>query len=364
MTNKIQNHSDSGLLAVIYKLWALIVFLIVVIGALLYVLWFGFPHVKAEAAPERDASSFSVAKKQDGVLAWSAPDTSSIPDDAKGLQIRYGRALIAQTASYLGPKGTVANISNGMNCQNCHLEAGTKPYGNNYSAVASTYPKFRERSGAIENICKRVNDCIERSLNGYALDSASAEMKAIEAYIHWLGKDVKKGLKPIGSGIEDLPFLNRAADPSLGANIFKAKCISCHGADGQGKMIASGITYQYPPLWGPHSYNTGAGLYRLTRFAGYIKNNMPQGASKALPQLSNEEAWDIAAYVNSQDRPKGNISKDWPRLAAKPIDNPFGPYADGFSEGQHKYGPYAEIAEYKKKHKDSAPNTVNPHQKK
>ncbi|HEV7231333.1 MAG TPA: c-type cytochrome [Bacteroidia bacterium] len=296
--------------------------------------------------------------------SWKAPDAGSIPDDATGRQIRYGRALIANTASYLGPKGTVAHISNGMNCQNCHLEAGTKPFGNNYSAVASTYPKFRERSGAIENICKRVNDCFERSLNGHALDSASAEMKAIEAYIRWLGKDVKKGNKPAGAGIEDLPFPDRPADPLGGAVAFKTKCISCHGEDGQGKMNAGGMSYQYPPLWGPHSYNTGAGLYRLTRFAGYIKNNMPQGASKSAPQLSNEEAWDIAAFVNSQDRPEGNISKDWPRIAGKPIDNPFGPYADGFSEKQHKLGPYAAIAEYKEKHKKDKDAGINLTQKK
>jgi thiosulfate dehydrogenase len=73
----------------------------------------------------------------------------------------YGYHLIANTAYYLGPKGKVKPISNGMNCQNCHLEAGIIPWGNNYGAVASTYPKFRERRGAMESMEKRVNDCIE-----------------------------------------------------------------------------------------------------------------------------------------------------------------------------------------------------------
>jgi thiosulfate dehydrogenase len=27
----------------------------------------------------------------------------------------------------------------------------------------------------------------------------------------------------------------------------------------------------------------------------------------------------------------------------KPVDAPYGPYADGFSEQQHKYGPFAPI---------------------
>jgi thiosulfate dehydrogenase len=257
--------------------------------------------------------------------------------------------LIANTAAYFGPNGTLVHQSNGMNCQNCHLDAGTKPYGNNYSAVASTYPKFRERSGRTESIYKRVNDCFERSLNGKALDTTSAEMQAIKAYICWLGKDVTKGEKPPGSGIEDLAFLPRAANPEKGKELFQAKCISCHQADGQGKANTDGRTYQYPPLWGEHSYNNGAGLYRISRLAGYIKNNMPQGATKEFPQLTNEEAWDIAAFVNSQNRPAGDMSKDWPNKAGKPVDHPFGPYADNFTEAQHKYGPFAPIADAKKK---------------
>jgi thiosulfate dehydrogenase len=89
---------------------------------------------------------------------WTGAGANQIPITAEGELIRYGRNLIANTSQYLGPRGSVAHISNGMNCQNCHLEAGTKPWGNNYGAVASTYPKFRERSGTIETIEKRVND--------------------------------------------------------------------------------------------------------------------------------------------------------------------------------------------------------------
>src|SRR5687767_135986 len=54
---------------------------------------------------------------------WNAPDTATIPGTAEGDLIRYGRELVSRTAVYLGPKGKVARISNGMNCQNCHLDA-------------------------------------------------------------------------------------------------------------------------------------------------------------------------------------------------------------------------------------------------
>jgi len=348
METENKNQGDKHLYEAINRLIGLIVFLLFCILGLLYVILFGFPKLSMET-PAPDPSSSSSKSTLSLSPFGVSPDTNSIPAGEAGKQIRYGRLLIANTAFYLGPKGSVAHQSNGMNCQNCHLDAGTKPWGNNYSAVASTYPKFRERSGKTESIYKRVNDCFERSLNGKGLDSGSAEMQAIKAYIVWLGKEVKKGEKPAGSGIEDLAFLTRAADPVKGKDLFHAKCISCHGEDGQGKPNADGITYIYPPLWGEHSFNAGAGLFRIGRFAGYIKNNMPQGATKEAPQLTDEEAWDIAAFVNSRDRPKGDISKDWPNKAGKPVDHPFGPYADTFSEAQHKYGPYGPIAEARKK---------------
>lgn len=280
---------------------------------------------------------------------WVGASFNQIPYYSRedGPLIYYGYELIAHTSKYLGPNGSVMQISNGMNCQNCHLDAGTKPWGNNYGAVYTTYPKFRDRSGSTETIYKRVNDCFERSLNGKALDSNSNEMKAIYAYIKWLGEDLQKGTKPKGSGIAELPFMNRAADAENGKIVYTQKCQSCHGTDGQGMKDMEGTMYQYPPLWGPHSYNTGAGLFRLSRFAGYVKNNMPQGADYHTPQLSNEEAWDVAAFVNSQPRPSKDLSKDWPDISKKPVDHPFGPYTDSFSEQQHKLGPFGPIKEFK-----------------
>lgn len=263
---------------------------------------------------------------------------------------RYGRELIENTSYYLGPKGTIAAITNGMNCQNCHLDGGTLPWANNYSAVVSTYPKFRDRSASLETIPKRVNDCFERSLNGTALDTASLEMKAIIAYLHWVGDEIPKGKKPKGSGIMDLPYLDRAADPAKGKAVYQAKCQVCHGTDGQGQANIEGYGYAYPPLWGKNSYNSGAGLFRLSRFAGYVKNTMPFGqVDHKNPQLSNEEAWDVAAFVNSQARPQKDLGNDWPDVSKKPVDHPFGPYADGFSEQQHKFGPFQPIVDARKK---------------
>jgi thiosulfate dehydrogenase len=278
-------------------------------------------------------------------IFWSAPSIASIEDVSLRAQVEYGKELIAHTAKYLGPNGTVNNISNGMNCQNCHLDAGTKVFGNNYSAVASTYPKFRARSGSSEDIYKRVNDCFERSLNGKPLDTISREMQAIKAYIVFLGSNVEKGRKPNGSGLKELEFLDREADASKGKMVYDAKCVSCHQPNGAGQLALDGNEYTFPPLWGKNSFNDGAGLYRISNFARYIKYNMPQGATYANPLLTDEEAWDVAAYINSQDRPHIAVPKDWPDVTKKPVDHPFGPYADAFSEKQHKYGPFKPILE-------------------
>ena len=281
--------------------------------------------------------------------AWVGSSPNHIPVETEnGNIIRYGYELIAHTSKYLGPKGTVLQTTNGMNCQNCHLEAGTKPWGLNYGSVYSTYPKFRERSGSQETIYKRVNDCMERSLNGKALDINSKEMKAIYAYIKWLGDEIPKGKKVNGSGIEILPYLKTAASPIEGKIVYMQNCQKCHLSNGEGVMDSTGKMYLYPPLWGKHSYNDAAGLYQLSKLAGFIKNNMPNGVNYHAPSLSNQDAWNLAAYINAQPRPSKDKSKDFPIVATKPIDYPFGPYTDTFSEQQHKFGPFEPIALAKK----------------
>ncbi len=271
------------------------------------------------------------------------PDIYELSNSKEDDLIRYGKILIDSTAKYLGPHGKLATISNGLNCQNCHRESGTKLYTNNFLSVASTYPKFRERSGRMESVEWRINECMQRSLNGDAIDSLSKEMKAMVAYILWTGKNIKKNGKIAGSENKELSFLERAADPLKGKMIYSVKCTSCHGENGKGIMNVDSASYVYPPLWGANSYAVSAGMFRLSKLASFIKNNMPLGATYADPLLSNEEAWDVAAYINSQPHPKKMFATDWPVIRSKPVDYPFGPYADNFTEKQHKYGPFDPV---------------------
>jgi thiosulfate dehydrogenase len=307
------------------------------------------PEAGQDDQDVKKASAPLVTRQNDRTALWQPPDSTKIPNTAEGDLIRYGRELVAHTALYLGPRGKVMAISNGMNCQNCHLKAGKKLYGNNYAGVAATYPKFRARSGTIETIEKRVNDCIERSLNGKKLPENSTEMQAFVAYIKWVGSEVKKGVYPGSAGIPDLPLLNRAADPIRGKKIYRIHCTRCHGTNGEGLREGNSLEWKYPPLNNEDSYNNGAGLFRLSRFAGYVKANMPYGTTYENPTLTDEEAWDVAAYINSLPRPRKNFPTDWPDISTKPFDHPDGPYSDSFSEQQHKYGPFAPIVESRKK---------------
>lgn len=292
-----------------------------------------------------DASISLALMSNEGM--WAAPNWDLVEEEANADLIKYGKELVANTAEYLGPNGKVKKISNGMNCQNCHLNAGTAPLGNNYSGVAANYPKVRARSGQSEDIPKRINDCFERSLNGEGLPVDSKEMQAMVAYMEWLGKDVAKGESPKGVGIYEMAFLDRAANPIAGKRVYDNQCISCHMEDGQGVARVDGLGYTYPPLWGEYSYNDGAGLFRMSRFAGYVKANMPLGATYERPMLTDEQAWDVAAYVNSMARPSKDITHDWPDISKKPVDHPFGPFSDKFTEEQHKFGPFKPIKEAK-----------------
>lgn len=293
---------------------------------------------KEDQVEKINFSTMEPAKEKS--IYWAPKDMYLVTNKKKLDEILYGEELVINTAKYLGPRGSVKPLSNGLNCQNCHLDAGTRVFGNNYGSVQSMYPKLRARSGQIESIEKRINDCFERSLNGKALSPKSKEMKAMKAYITYIGSNVKKGKKAAGSGLKDITFLARAADPKLGLSLYENKCASCHQINGEGMLAEDGIMYTYPPLWGNNSFNDAAGLYRISNMAKYVKYNMPYGVTHESAQLSDEETWDISAYILSKPRPHKAVPKDWPDISKKPIDHPFGPYKDQFSELQHKYGPF------------------------
>ncbi len=281
---------------------------------------------------------------------WSVPEIGALPDNEQGRLIRRGRDLITATYAHIGP--AVADESkryagNNLACTNCHLNAGTKKFGIPLWGLWDDFPQYSARQGHDISVEDRVNSCMTRSMNGKALPSDSVEMQAFVAYIKFLSTGVKPGQKLSGLGAGKMQELKRAADPKHGAAVYVRACAQCHMPDGRGlrrdeKDIALG--YLNPPLWGPDSFNDGAGMARLTNAANFIHFNMPNGTSYDEPRLSQQDAWDVAAYVISRPRPKkSGLDKDFPDLLLKPVDTPYGPYADGFSQKQHQFGPYGPI---------------------
>ena len=297
---------------------------------------------------------FHATQKKNDAEALAAfhalvPDFHSLTNSPTDQLINYGRELVIHTSKYFGPRGGISTQANGLNCQNCHLDAGLKPFGNNFIDVAHTYPKYRDRSGELESIHQRIRDCFLRSLAGSAPDSNTQEMKALAAYIAWTGKNISGKQHPDGIGSKEIPLIGRSADSSKGSVIYLQRCQSCHGTLGQGLLAQDSLSYTYPPLWGEKSYAVSAGMYRITKLASFIRNNMPLGSTYQKPQLNIDEAWDVAAYINSKPHPRIMFAYDWPKAGSKPMDYPFGPYQDGFSELQHKFGPFQPIKDKRKK---------------
>ena len=278
---------------------------------------------------------------------WTPPDMSKVGEDPFGDLVKYGHALFTDTPNEIGPEVSDAAkrfAGNNLACQNCHLKAGTQPYAMPLIGVWGQFPQYRGREGAVDMLEERINGCMERSMNGRALPLESREMKAFSSYMRWLSTGVPDGAKLRGAGTLQIKEPDRAANPAHGAEVYAQACAACHAADGSGQRAQTGLGYQFPPLWGRDSYNNGAGMSRLLTAAAYALHNMPLGTSFDSPFLTDEQAYDVAGYIVSQKRPeKANLDKDFPIRLQKPIDTPYGPYADGFSEEEHRLGPFGPI---------------------
>jgi thiosulfate dehydrogenase len=262
-------------------------------------------------------------------------------------QVAYGRKLIMETADHLGPNSSKPFAGNNLDCNSCHLDGGTKPFAAPFVTVPSQFPQFRSRENKEGTIQERINGCMQRSMNGKPLPTDSEEMMAMVAYMEWLSLDKPRGEKIKGNKFLKVDYPDRAVDLKHGESVYVQHCTSCHGLDGQGQRNPGSNSYLYPPLWGGDSYNHGAGMHRVLTAAQFIKGNMPLGTTADEPLLTDEEAYDVAGYINSFDRPlKSNPEADFPDKKLKPMSTPYGPWADNFSALQHKYGPFSEIAAF------------------
>ena len=301
----------------------------------------------AWAQPARDAKA-----------EWSIPDPDTLPDDAYGRTVRLGRDLIVKTSSLIGPDAPdLASrfAGNGLDCQSCHLDAGNRRFGLPLAGIWGLFPTYIARENEVRTLEERINGCMERSMNGKVLPLGGREMKAMLAYLAFISRTETVGQALNGRGAPALRVPDRAVDLARGQAVFTETCAVCHGADGQGQRLsaeeakAAGRRYRFPPLWGPDSFNDGAGMNRAITAAQFVHANMPFGTTFEAPALSVSDAFDVAGFVVSQPRPhKSGLEADFPDRARKPVDAGYPPFIGPFPAEQHRLGPWEPIQAWMK----------------
>jgi thiosulfate dehydrogenase len=259
----------------------------------------------------------------------------------------YGRRLLTATSVLLGPDQADAAMrysGSRLQCASCHLRGGAEPGMLSLVEAFGKYPRFSGRDGVVGDLKLRIQRCMTRSMNGRALPDDGPEMTAMVSYIRVLSDRYAISGAASRAAHDPAAFKtpDRAADPEAGRRVFESRCAVCHGGDGQGLRLSTRPIdgYLYPPLWGPDSFNDGAGMHRVVTAARFIKARMPLGG----PDLTDGQAFDVAAFINVQPRPEmPHLDRDYPDRTTKPADTPYGPYADSFPIEQHRLGPFAPI---------------------
>lgn len=303
------------------------------------------------AAPVKVAAAQPVIKLTDHPV----PNVDDLPAGHYRELVEYGRELATRTFAHIGPevKDPAKRFAgNNMSCTSCHQAEATKPYAMPWTGVSAVFPQYRGREDAISTVEERVNGCMERSMSGKSLPLDSLEMKAFVTYIAFLSQNIPIGAKIEGAGMVQSKMPNRRANPEAGAKVYAEHCASCHGENGQGMRVGEvgdAQGYIYPPLWGMDSFNNGAGMNRMAMATRFIKHNMPFGATAGETILTDDEAYDVAAYMLDKQRPtKANLEKDFPARFNKPVDSAFPPYVLGASADQHRFGPFPPLVEKQK----------------
>lgn len=206
---------------------------------------------------------------------------------------RIGRETSTLAAEFVG---------NDLSCFNCHLNGGQRDRALPLVGVAATFPQYRGRNAEIVSLYERIAGCFRRSMNGTPPPEDHPVALALAAYISWISTGQPMGVRPDWLGQNRLPEAARIAmadlDPQRGERLYAQQCAVCHGLDGQGVALPQG---RPGPLWGPRSWNDGAGAARPWTLAGFIRWAMPLTAPGS---LSNRDAQDIAAWINSHERPE------------------------------------------------------------
>lgn len=229
------------------------------------------------------------------------------PDSA---QLLYGMRLMLDTRRLLPHK-----VGDVLACASCHLDNGTAAHASPFVGLTAMFPAYSPRAGRVIDFPERINGCMRRSMNGAPLDRDSREMKAMVAFVDWMKGDAVRGKPIAGRGTTKISHA-LIPDGTRGKRVYHEQCAACHGNEGEGMRRADG-SYLFPPLWGEHSYNIGAGMARTGKAADFIRVNMPVGSTTVFPLgrggLTDQDAVDVAQYFTHMPRPDfPGKNRDWP----------------------------------------------------
>lgn len=227
-------------------------------------------------------------------VSFLPPSLSAIPKGKFGAEVKLGENIFRHTTVYAH-----GIIGDSLNCSNCHLGAGSLAGSAPMWAAYTAYPAYRSKNKKVNNFGMRLQGCFRFSENGKVPKLDSQTIIALEAYSYFLATGAPTGGKLAGRGYPKLAMPPKPATYAAGEAVYKADCSLCHEADGSGQY-ARGQTV-FPALWGSKSFNWGAGMGSIKNAADFIHANMPYGAAGT---LSVQQAWDVATYIDSQDRPQ------------------------------------------------------------
>jgi len=267
-----------------------------------------------------------VSSRTTMVTAWEFPKNPltdpSLDDSLLSKEIRLGFRIFTNT----GVEAARFTPSR-MTCNNCHLNGGQREKSLPLVGITGMFPEYNRRSGRLFSLGDRIVDCFLRSQNatgsphaGDELPSLTAkEVLAVSAYLTWLSRGFEVGKNPPWRGQNTIPSSKlipvAELEPAKGAAIFKERCTTCHGLDGQGVAVGD---KKPGPLWGPDSWNDGAGAARVYTLAGIIRYSMPYLDPGS---VTDEEAQYLAAFINSQPRPAFPFKDRDYRTEKLPVDS-------------------------------------------
>lgn len=290
----------------------------------------GSPLHAAEIKMDDQSQLTQQTSKESGEQYFQPPKESELPANAYGELVQQGRAIFVDTQKY-----AAEYVGNGMNCTNCHIEQGRKANSAPLWGAYPMYPAYRKKNDKVNSFAERVQGCFQFSMNGTPPPADGQVINALTAYSYWLSTGAPTGQELPGRAYPEVPQPAGGYDIAKGKQVFAAQCAVCHGDNGQGQKV--GEDYVFPPLWGKDSYNWGAGMHRINTAAAFIKESMPLGKGGT---LSDEDAWHVAAFMNSHERPQdprlidGSIEKTRDKFHANDGVNLYGQQVDGVLLGQ------------------------------